>query len=244
MYKAPYHGDFLQSWARKSGHGTFFLSVTDGIPNFHFGLQLDFCDAGPTPEPRLPPAGQDHQQRDAPQQKHTQGKKARNQVRAANFHAAKAAAAVAPTAAASATPSTISFPEHGKFVGTAPNPVLPLPLKKGDVFPPSTTSTTFTSSTSTAETTSASVVRSSHPSSTSSTLAMSPSSHPVLPPVKVRDAVLSEESDDENDDAEYYYNCGQCDDDIDSKSPSYYCPLCVKCFHIQCITGHKCIKLV
>jgi hypothetical protein len=63
--------DILHSWARKSGHGTFSLSVTDGIPNFQFGLQLDFCDAGSTPEPPLlPPAGENHQQRGAPQQKH------------------------------------------------------------------------------------------------------------------------------------------------------------------------------
>ena len=67
--------DILHSWARKSGHGTFFLSVTDGVPNFQFGLQLDFCDAGSTPEPRQPPAGQDHQQRDAPQQKHRKARK-------------------------------------------------------------------------------------------------------------------------------------------------------------------------
>ena len=61
--------DILHSWARKTGHGTFFLSVTDGIPNFQFGLQLDFCDASSTPEPRLPPADQDHQQQAAPSRK-------------------------------------------------------------------------------------------------------------------------------------------------------------------------------
>ena len=61
--------DILHSWARKTGHGTFFLSVTDGIPNFQLGLQLDFCDASSTSEPCLPPAGQDRQQQVAPSRK-------------------------------------------------------------------------------------------------------------------------------------------------------------------------------
>jgi hypothetical protein len=237
--------DILHSWARKSGHGTFFLSVTDGIPNFQFGLQFDFSDVCSKPEPRLPPAGgQEHQQQDAPQ-KHHQCKKARNQARAAKFRAAKAAEAA--VAAAALTASTITFPGQGKVVGTAPKPVLSLPLKKGDAFPPSATATpSTTTSTTTSSTTSAatsSVVRSPPPSSTLPSLATSSSFHQVLL-VKVKDAVLSDENDDESENAEYYYNCGRCNDDIESDSPSYYCPLCVKCFHVQCITGHKCIQLV
>ena len=144
-------------------------------------------------------------------------------------------------AAAALTASTITFPGQGKIVGTAPKPVLSLPLKKGDAFPPLATATSSTTTSLTTSAATSSVVRSPPPSSTLSSLATSSSFHQVLP-VKVKDAVLSDESDDELENAEYYYNCGQCNDNIESLS--YYCPLCVKCFHVQCITGHKCIKLV
>ena len=94
-------------------------------------------------------------------------KKARNHARAAKFRAAKAAAAT--VAAAALTASTITFPGQGKIVGTNIKPVLSLPLKKGDAFPPlvTVTSSTTTSSTTTSSTTSAaasSVVRSPSPS--------------------------------------------------------------------------------
>ena len=46
---------------------------------------------------------------------------------------------------------------------------------------------------------------------------MSSSSPQVLPPLKVRNAVLSDASDDETDNEESYEQCG---DDIDSNSPS------------------------
>ena len=61
---------------------------------------------------------------------------------------------------------------------------------------------------------------------------MSSSSHQVLPPVKGRNAVLS---DDETDNEESY---GQCSDDIDSNSPSYYCP-CVKGLPVHCAIHHR-----
>ena len=224
--------DILHSWARKSGHGTFFLSVTDGIPNFQFGLQLDLCDVATNPEPPLPPpqARQDHQHQEA----HQRGKKARNRARAARFQAARAAAS-----AATSTESRTSFPGQGEIVGTAPKPVLSLPLKKGDVFPPQSNPT---SSTTSSAKTSSSVVRSPPPSAStiSSTL---PPDQPTnfRVPLKVKDAVLTDDSDDET---EEFYDCGQCNSEIDSNAPSYYCPLCVKCFHVQCITGHKCISSV
>ena len=227
--------DILHSWARKTGHGTFFLSVTDGIPNFQFGLQLDLCDVAINPEPPQLPARQDQHHQEAPQRV-PQGKKARNRARAARFQAAKAAAS-----AAASTETRTSFPGQGKIVGTAPRPVLSLPLKKGDVFHPQSNST---SSTTTSSTTSSSVVRSPPPSTSVSTMSSSlsqdqPTNFRV--PLKVKDAVLSDDSDD---DTEEFYDCGQCNSEIDSNAPSYYCPLCVKCFHVQCITGHKCISLV
>ena len=60
-------------------------------------------------------------------------------------------------------------------------------------------------------------------------------------PVKVRDAILTYDySDNESDEAQFY-SCEQCAKDIDSDSPSYYCPLCVKWYHVQCIAGHRCL---
>ena len=60
--------------------------------------------------------------------------------------------------------------------------------------------------------------------------------------VKCRDAILSD-SDDETVEDELYY-CGQCQTDIDSSSFSYYCQLCVKVYHVQCINGHHFQKIV
>jgi hypothetical protein len=226
--------EILRSWARKSGHGTFFLSVTDGLPNFQFGLQLDLNDAGSAPGPRHQPVQQVHQQHQSPQRR-AQGKQARNRARAAKFQAAKAA-----SAAASAV-SNNPFPGQGHIVGTAPKPVLSLPLNIGDAFPPP--STNFSSPAAPAST---SVVSSPPPST--STASMAPSFSHVQStnfagPVKCRDAVLSDDSDDETEE-EQFYRCGQCLKDIDSNSPSYYCPLCVKCFHVPCIAGHNCTSFM
>ena len=196
---------------------------------------MDLCDVATNPEPPLPSARQDHHQQEAPQRV-SKGKKARNRARAARFQAAKAA-----ESAAASSESTTSFPGQGKIVGSAPKPVLSLPLKKGDVFPPKSNSN---SSTTTSSTTSSSVVRS-PPHSMSASSSSLPPAQPtnIRVPLKVKDAVavLSDDSDDE---PEEFYDCGQCNSEIDSNAPSYYCPLCMKCFHVQCITGHKCISFV
>jgi hypothetical protein len=213
--------EILHSWARKSGHGTFFLSVTDGVPNFQFGLQLDLSDAGSASEPLHQSVHQQHQH-----QRRGLAKQARNRARAAKYQAAKAAS----TAAASAV-STNVFPGQGQIVGAAPKPVISLPLKIGDVFPPSSTNS------STPAPSSNSVV-SSPPNSTSKVQLTN-----FAGPVKCRDAVLSDDSDDETEE-EQFYTCGQSSQDIENNSPSYYCPLCMKCFHVQCITGHKCISFM
>ena len=216
--------DLLNSWARKSGHGTFFLSVTDGVPNFQFGLQFDLSDPVSASEPRHQPVQQHHQKQQV-SQRSLHGKKARNRARAVRYQAAKAAESAAKAA------SDKAFPGQGKIVGAAPKPVLPLPLKKGDVFPPSPIPSATTP-----------LVSSPPPStSTSSKAPIFTNSHPttIAFPVKVRDAVISDDSDDESEQEEFY-SCGQCEADIDSNSPSYYCPLCVKCYHVQCIAGHKC----
>ena len=64
---------------------------------------------------------------------------------------------------------------------------------------------------------------------------MSSSSYQVLSPVKVGNTVLSDDSDDETDNEESYEQCG---DDIDSNSPSYYCP-CVKGLPVHCAIHHR-----
>ena len=64
---------------------------------------------------------------------------------------------------------------------------------------------------------------------------MSSSSYQVLSPVKVGNTVLSDDCDDKTDNEEYY---GQCSDDIDSNTPSYYCP-CVKGLHVHFAIPHR-----
>ena len=84
-------------------------------------------------------------------------------------------------------------------MGTAPKPVLSLPLKKGDVFSPESNSI---SSTTTSTTASSSVVRSPPPSTSTYTISSSlPSAQPTnfRAPLKVNDAVLSDDSDDDDD---------------------------------------------
>ena len=129
--------DIIHLWARGSGQGTFFLSVSDGVPNFQCGLNLDFLDrdCGSVPDPPK----QAFQQRGQHGQRGPRGhkKQERNRLRAVKYQAATAAAA------APAARHAPAFPGPGHVVGTALQPVLPIPLKKGDVFPPPTpTSTT------------------------------------------------------------------------------------------------------
>ena len=125
--------DILHLWARGSGQGAFFLSVSDGVPNFQCGLNLDFLDrdCGSVPDPP----------KQAFQQRGQRGpcghkKQERNRKRAAKHQAATAAAA------APAARRAPAFSGPGHVVGTALQPVLPLPLKKGDVFPPPPPATT------------------------------------------------------------------------------------------------------
>ena len=147
-------------------------------------------------------------------------------------------------AAAPAARRATAFPGPGHVVGTALQPVLPIPLKKGDVFPPPTPASTpvVSSPPSEASPPPAPVVSSTPSGSRTLSANTAPTqSHPTnlaVPPLKCRDEVLSEGSDDDDDNE--LYNCGRCLLDIDRNSASYYCPLCVKVFHTQCITGHQC----
>ena len=124
--------EILNSWVRKSGLGTFFLTVTDGVPTFQFGLNFDLSDAVSAPEAQTEPNKQQHH----PLQGHPrreQAKQARNRARAQRFQAGKAAAAAAP---GSCKPT---FPGRGQALGNASKPVLYIPLKIGDAFPLSST---------------------------------------------------------------------------------------------------------
>ena len=97
--------DIINLWARRSGQGTFYLSVIDGVPNFQCGLQLDFSDVSvPEHSPQLAQHHQ-HQLHQGPRRRGA-GRQTRNRERAAKFQAAKAAAT-----AASAKPNH-TFPGH------------------------------------------------------------------------------------------------------------------------------------
>ena len=244
--------DVIKLWASgSSGQGTFHFIVSDGIPSLQCNFNLAMED--------IDPVHHHHTQQHDPVRRHRRrgpARQARDRLRAAKHQSTIAAAVVpaappaptaspppaAPPAPAALAPAfsgpaarlapaapTPAFSGLGKVVGTAHQPVLPLPLNKGDVFPPPSTVSSTT-------------VVSSPPSSTSSSTSTACSSSQSQPghlavPVKCTNEILSD-SDDETEDE--LYLCGQCLTDIDGNSASYYCQLCVKTFHTQCITGQKC----
>ena len=213
--------EILRLWHRGSGQGSFSFAINDGEPSFQFAINLDFEDVSVT-EPSQP--GCHHtppsQHSSAPLQSGVRRRKgpaklAKNRKRAADFQAAKAAAAVATAAD---TPSAaISFPGVGRVVGTGSGPTLPLPLSKGAFFPPpppqppTLACTTLTSSAITST------------NSSTSTAATSFSN-----PVPVQQ-VMNEVITDSDDDDELINSCGRCLSGYDSRSgPAYYCPICLQ----------------
>ena len=226
--------EVLRLWHRGSGQGSFVFTINDGEPNFQFAINLDFEDVS-VPEPSQPQhrPHQASQHPSAPLQSGVRRRKgpaklAKNRKRAADFQAAKAAAAVATAAD---TPSAaISFPGVGRVVGTGSGPTLPLPLSKGDFFPPpqppTLACTTLTSSAITSTN-----------SSTSTSTAATSFSNPV--PVQ---QVMNEVITDSDDDDELINSCGRCLSGYDSRSgPAYYCPICLQYYHLACGNGHQCI---
>ena len=226
--------EVLRLWHRGSGQGSFVFAINDGEPNFQFAINLDFEDVS-VPEPSQPQhrPHQASQHPSAPLQSGVRRRKgpaklAKNRKRAADFQAAKAAAAVATAAD---TPSAaISFPGVGRVVGTGSGPTLPLPLSKGDFFPPPPQPPTLACTTLTS-----SAITSTN--SSTSTAATSFSN-----PVPVQQ-VMNEVITDSDDDDELINSCGRCLSGYDSRSgPAYYCPICLQYYHLACGNGHQCIS--
>ena len=107
--------EVIKLWASGSGQGSFSFSVDNGTPNLKYGLQLGMLDV-------VVPTHRQHQRAAAHGRRHRgPSRVARDRQRAANHQAAIAAKQV--------------FPGRGQAVGSAAKPVLPIPLKKGDILP-------------------------------------------------------------------------------------------------------------
>ena len=169
---------------------------------------------------------------------------ARDRQRAANHQAALAASLGRESAAPAVT--TSKFPGKGNVVGSGTGPTLPLPLKKGDVFPPAKIQTPVSHSTTDIPTVTSTTF--SVASSESFTIPTSSSTFPqarltptFVASTNVRDEVLPEDDSDDDED-ELLSSCGHCLQGFDSCSGPFYCPLCVKYYHAQCGQGHKCLS--
>ena len=199
----------MQSWMK-----SFYFTVIDGFPSVQCGIQLDLED-GPEPGPP-PPHQQQHQQirRRGP------ARRARDRQRAANHQAALAASVGRADSAAPAA-ITSKFPGKGNVVGSGIGPTLPLPLKKGDVFPPVNIQTPVRPSTTNIPTVASTTF--SEASSESSSITTSSSTFPqaqltpaFVASTNVRDELLPEEDSDDED--ELLLSCGHCLKGYDSSS--------------------------
>ena len=81
--------DILRLWYRASGQGTFFFSVSEGNPNFQYGIQLDFDEDLPEPDHH----SNHHQPQHSAVRRRGPARQARDRARAARFQAAQASAA-------------------------------------------------------------------------------------------------------------------------------------------------------
>ena len=125
--------EIIKMWQRGLGQGSFAFNVDDGTPDFQCGIHLDFDDSSGMapnhPSFTPPPPFQPHHRRGHDGvRRHGPARRARDRDRAARYQAAQAVAAASVAK---------SFPGTGNVVGTAPKPVLPIPLRKGYFFPPS-----------------------------------------------------------------------------------------------------------
>ena len=166
----------------------------------------------------------------------------RDRQRAAKHQAAKAAAAVPVPA----------FPGTGRAVGSAARPILPIPLRKGDVFPSPEIQVTPASPPSlpavvtTALSTSSSPVAPTVPhnsittSSTNLPTMTLVNSSLLSPAMAVRDEILSESDDEKLTPVtrQMLAACGLCHQPFTSSSGPGYCPQCQKCYHIDCGREH------
>ena len=225
--------EILRLWHRGSGQGSFSFNISDGNPNFQFGLQLDLEDGSGSELPQH--QNQPYQSPSGPPRHRVRrrgpAKQAKNRQRAADYQAAKVAEQANPASPA------YKFPGEGKPVGTASGPTLPLPLSKGAVFPPpatpvcSTLASTApppTSSVCTTLTSSSTTYTMAANSTSNTTTAATSSSNPV-------NEVMNEVVTDSDDDDEHLNSCARCLCGFDSRSgPAYYCPVCTKHYHLAC----------
>ena len=236
--------EILRLWHRGSGQGSFSFNVSDGDPNFQFGIQLDLEDGSGSELPQN--QNQPYQPHSGPPRHRVRrrgpAKQAKNRQRAADYQAAKQAASAS---------LAYKFPGEGKPVGTAPGPTLPLPLSKGAVFPPP--AATFTPVCSTLTSTAPTMVMTSMTYSsastvntttnTTSTKAATSFSLPVTAPrLRCRDELLSDSDGDyETDDEEGpLSDCALCSQPFTSSLGPGYCPPCAKYYHTECGRLHNC----
>ena len=224
--------EVLRVWDRGTGKGSFIFIIKDGTPDFEFCSKLDFLDDSAAPEhPRHQPHHSNHSQF-VPRRHRGPARRERDRQRAARHQAALAAktAAVVPAA---------SFPGEGKRVGNGTRPTLPIPLQKGDVFPPpqnfSTVCTTLSTTPSTTVATSLSSV--SAPVTSTSPSILQPLTTPMVVSTMVPDADSGDVSDEDEP-------CGRCKKHFDGRSNPTGCPLCLNVYHSTCKPGHKCLSFV
>ena len=236
--------EVIKLWASGSGQGSFSFSVDNGTPSLKYGLQLGMLDV-------VVPTHRQHHRAAARGPRHRgPARVARDRQRAAKHQAAIAAKQV--------------FPGRGQAVGSAAKPVLPIPLKKGDILPsqivitpPSPPPVSAVASTaSPVVTTTASPVVTTTTASTVVTTTTTPTSlaspmnvatsqlSPAM--VEVRDELLSE-TDDEDDEPltpgtlHRLSACSLCGQPFSSSSGPGYCPPCDKYYHTECGGVHDCL---
>ena len=229
--------EIIKLWASGSGQGSFNFTVKNGTPNLQCGIQLEMEDVRVrVADPVHPYQHNAHHHQAVQRRRRGPARRSRDRQsqRAANHQAGLAAAA--------------KFPGTGFAVGSAAKPSLPIPLRKGDVFPskpPTTPQISLTPG---------SPVVSTVPTVTSSKASCSGSSGPTLllantsmlspAMVKVRDEVVSDSEDSEDEELtpitrQILAACARCLQPFTSSSGPGYCPQCDQCYHTECGREHR-----
>ena len=227
--------EIIKLWASGSGQGSFNFTVKNGTPNLQCGIQLEMEDVRVrVADPVHPYQHNPHHHQAVQRRRRGPARRSRDRQRAANHQAGLAAAA--------------KFPGTGFAVGSAAKPSLPIPLRKGDVFPskpPTTPQISLTPG---------SPVVSTVPTVTSSKASCSGSSGPTLllantsmlspAMVKVRDEVVSDSEESEDEELtpitrQILAACARCLQPFTSSSGPGYCPQCDQCYHTECGREHR-----
>jgi hypothetical protein len=228
--------EILRVWDRGTGVGSFIFIVKNGIPDFEFCTKLNFTNVSPPVNSHPHQSNYRHGQR----RHRGPGRRERDRLRAAKHQAALAA-----QTAAAAVPAS-KFPGKGQVIGNGTKPTLPIPLQKGDVFPPHhslpTTMVCTTLSNTLSSTVATSVVT---PSSLSTSLPITPAPVPVVVST-IAGHVFDDNveanngaSNDDNDDD----TCARCEKHFDRRSNPTGCCICWHVFHAKCLPGHQCVSV-